>query len=142
MTARPQPRRKEGNIMTDNQIFYRCPICGNVIGMIYDSGVSPFCCGQPMEQLTADTVDGAVEKHVPVCTRKDGTLTVSVGKAPHPMISAHSILWIYLQTDRGGHRRILHPGDSPEACFRLCEGEVPLRVYAYCNVHGLWSADC
>lgn len=128
--------------MNDNLIFYRCPVCGNLVGMILDSGVNPVCCGQPMERLSANTTDGATEKHVPVFFRYGDTFTVAVGKTPHPMTDAHSIQWICLQTDRGIHRRILRPGESPEACFMLCRDETPLRVWAYCDIHGLWSADC
>ena len=34
----------------------------------------------------------------------------------------------------------LRPGESPRACFALCEGEELQEVYAYCNIHGLWKA--
>ena len=128
--------------MIKTQVFYRCPICGNIIGMIQDAGVVPVCCGQPMEQLTANSVDAAVEKHVPVIIQKDRMITVTVGETPHPMTNEHFISWIYLQTSLGGHRRILKPGDKAEACFCLCEGETPINVFSYCNIHGLWAADC
>ena len=128
--------------MIETQVFYRCPICGNIIGMIHDAGIIPICCGKPMELLTANTVDADVEKHVPVIAQEDGMITVTVGEMPHPMTDEHYISWIYLQTDCGGHRRILKPGEEAKACFRLCEGEAPIRVYSYCNIHGLWTADC
>ena len=52
----------------------------------------------------------------------------------------HSILWIYLKTDKGGYRKNLSPGEAPKAVFRLSD-ERPVAVYAYCNLHGLWKAD-
>ena len=46
--------------------FLRCPICGNLVEVINDSNVRVMCCGKPMEELVANTTDGATEKHVPV----------------------------------------------------------------------------
>ena len=57
------------------------------------------------------------------------------------MEEKHSIRWIYLQTDRGGQRRGLHPGEAPEAKFILAPGDIPVAAYAYCNLHGLWKAE-
>ena len=34
----------------------------------------------------------------------------------------------------------LHPGEKPEVCFALCEGDEVEAVYAYCNLHSLWKA--
>ncbi len=38
--------------------------------MIEDSGVTPVCCGEEMEELLPGMTDGAKEKHIPVCTKK------------------------------------------------------------------------
>ncbi len=35
--------------MDTNDKYYKCPLCGNVIKMIEDSGVVPYCCGEEME---------------------------------------------------------------------------------------------
>ena len=51
--------------------FYRCEHCGNVITHFVDSGVPVVCCGEPMKELTANTTDAAVEKHVPVVKVED-----------------------------------------------------------------------
>ena len=37
-------------------------------------------------------------------------------------------------------RKELHPGEKPEVCFALCEGDEVEAVYAYCNLHSLWKA--
>ena len=50
--------------------FYQCNHCGNVAVKPYDKGVPLMCCGEKMTELTANTVDAAVEKHVPVVTVK------------------------------------------------------------------------
>ena len=66
---------------------------------------------------------------------------VTVGSVEHPMTDAHLIEWIALQTNAGNQRKVLRPGDKPQACFALCEGEVVEAVYAYCNLHSLWKSE-
>lgn len=118
--------------------FYRCAYCGQIISVLRDEGIPIHCCDEPMEFLNPNTVDAAVEKHLPVAQRDGNLLTVRVGSAAHPMLPEHYIEWIYLHTETGGQRRILAPGGAPEAVFCV-EGETPLEVYAYCNLHGLWK---
>ena len=48
------------------------------------------------------------------------------------------IQWLYVETAQGGHIRYLHPGEAPRAVFELGD-ETPVAVYAYCNLHGLWT---
>lgn len=120
--------------------FLVCERCGNLVGVISDSGAPISCCGQPMKVIEAGTVEASREKHIPVVTVEGDTVKVSVGSAAHPMAEEHSILWVYLRTDKGGHRKNLAVGGSPEVCFRLCD-ETPVAVYAYCNLHGLWKTD-
>ena len=122
------------------QKFYVCERCGNIVGMIHDSGVNPVCCGQKMSRLEAGTVEASREKHVPVVTREGNTVKVAVGSVAHPMSEEHSITWIYLQTTKGGQRKALSPGEAPEVSFALSDEE-PVAAYAYCNLHGLWKAD-
>ena len=124
--------------MKNNNKFYICEHCGNIVGMIHDSGVNPVCCGQKMTKLEAGVTEASHEKHIPVVSVQNDTVKVSVGSVAHPMSEEHSILWVYLETDKGGQRKILNPGDSPEVTFALC-GEKPISVYAYCNLHGLWK---
>ncbi|MEA5038213.1 MAG: desulfoferrodoxin family protein [Clostridiaceae bacterium] len=120
--------------------FFRCKHCGNIVGLIHDSGVPVVCCGEPMEHLVPNTVDASQEKHVPVVTVKGDLVTVHIGAADHPMVEEHYIQWVYLQTDRGGHRKCLAPGEKPEVTFALHE-EKPLAAFAYCNLHGLWTKE-
>lgn len=51
--------------------FYKCMHCGNIAIKPFDAGVPLVCCGEKMTELTANTTDAAVEKHVPV-VRVDG----------------------------------------------------------------------
>ena len=120
--------------------FYICEHCGNIIGMIHDAGVPMVCCGQKMTHLVPGTVEASREKHIPVATVENGAVKVVIGSAPHPMTEEHGIQWVYLQTDRGGQRKCLSPGDAPEVVFALAD-EKPIAVYAYCNLHGLWAVE-
>ena len=56
------------------------------------------------------------------------------------MEEEHHIVWVYLQTDRGGQRKCLEVGKAPIVSFALTD-EKPIAVYAYCNIHGLWKKD-
>lgn len=122
------------------QKFLRCRHCGNLIGVIHDSGVPMICCGEPMQELKANTVEASQEKHIPVATVKDNLVDVVVGSVEHPMAPEHHIEWIYLQTTNGGQRKCLEVGKPPKASFALKDGK-PVAVYAYCNLHGLWKAE-
>ena len=86
-------------------------------------------------------LEASAEKHIPVPSVNGSVVKVAVGSVAHPMIEAHYISWIYLQTTVGGQRKNLVPGAAPEVTFALAEGETPVAVYAYCNLHGLWKAD-
>lgn len=50
------------------------------------------------------------------------------------------ILWVYLQTDKGGQRKCLEIGKAPVVTFALAD-EKPVAAYAYCNLHGLWKTE-
>lgn len=122
------------------QKCYICEHCGNIIAMVKDSGVPVMCCGQKMKEIIPGTVDAAMEKHVPVYRTEGNLVKVSVGATEHPMLPEHYIEWVSLQTRQGNQRKALHPGDKPEVCFAICEGDEVEAVYAYCNLHSLWKA--
>ena len=120
--------------------FFICEHCGNIVEMVKDKGVPVMCCGQKMTELIPGTSDGAVEKHVPVVTVNGNRVSVVVGEAEHPMLDAHYIEWIAIETSKGVQRKMLKPQQAPEAEFMLTDGESVEAVYAYCNLHGLWKA--
>ena len=91
------------------------------------------------EELTANTTDGAYEKHVPVIEQNGDSVTVRVGSVDHPMLDVHYIEWILLETAQGFQIHYLKPGMKPEAVFRVNEPVVA--AYEYCNLHGLWKAE-
>lgn len=118
-----------------------CKHCGNVVEMLHDSGVSIICCGEPMGEPAANTVDASQEKHLPRLELQVNTYYVQVGDVPHPMTEGHHIEWIELVTNRGVHRWELKPGERPATRLAFDITEKPLAVYAYCNLHGLWMND-
>ena len=117
----------------DDHKFFVCKHCGNIVGLIHNAGVPLICCGEPMQELKANTTEAAQEKHVPVVTVAGDTVTVSVGSVSHPMTSEHSIQWIYLQTKHGGQRKALLPEEEPKAVYKLVDDE-PVAAFAYCNL--------
>ena len=90
--------------------------------------------------MIPNTSDGAGEKHVPVVQVDGQTVTVTVGSVEHPMLEAHSIQWILLETKEGRQRKALKPGDKPTAVFALAPGDTAVAAYEYCNLHGLWKS--
>ena len=120
--------------------FYRCSRCGNLVYFMESSGVPVICCGKPMAELIPNTVDAAQEKHVPAAASKEGgKIDVQVGSVPHPMTDEHHIAWIAVAKKDRTICANLKSGEAPEAKF--CASDEPVTVYAYCNLHGLWSAD-
>ena len=122
------------------QKFFICEKCGNVIAMVKESGVRVVCCGQKMTELIPGTVEASHEKHIPVYRVENGKVIVTVGSVEHPMAEEHHIEWVSLQTKFGNQRKLLNPGEKPEVCFSICDGDEVEAVYAYCNLHGLWKA--
>ena len=119
----------------------KCEMCGKIAGIIQDSACPTKCCGEPMAELVPNTSDGAHEKHVPVVAIDGDVVTVTVGEAEHPMLDAHYIQWIMLETNLGRARRELTPGSALRAQFRLAEDEKPIAAYEYCNLHGFWKKE-
>lgn len=119
--------------------FFKCKHCGKIIAVVNDTPVPTICCGEAMEELLPNTQDGVHEKHIPIFEVKDNVVHVKVGEVDHPMMEAHYIMWIALQTNMGNQRKVLKPGEKPEACFALLPGEKVVRVFEYCNLHGLYA---
>lgn len=96
------------------------------------------CTDLGMNAINANTVDAALEKHVPATEYKDGVLHVQVGSVEHPMLPEHYIEWIVVETKDGMMMKNLKPGDAPRAEFSIAQEDV-VAVYELCNLHGLWK---
>ncbi|MCR5149057.1 MAG: desulfoferrodoxin FeS4 iron-binding domain-containing protein [Eubacterium sp.] len=119
----------------------KCMTCGNIVTVLNEGGGTITCCGSAMTELVPNTSDGAGEKHVPVVTVDGAKVSVAVGSVEHPMLDAHYIQWIALETDKGVQFKNLKPGEKPVAEFVLADGEKAVAAYEYCNLHGLWKTD-
>ena len=121
--------------------FLRCKVCGKIVALVNDCSSCPTkCCGEAMEEIPVNTQDGAHEKHLPVYVVEGNIVKVKVGEVDHPMLDAHYIQWIALETNKGNQRKVLKPGDAPACEFALLPGEQVIAVYEFCNLHGLYKA--
>ena len=118
--------------------IYKCPICGNIVGVIHVGGGSLVCCGQNMELLKEKINDQGLEKHVPLIEKTADGYKVKVGSIAHPMETNHYIEWIELIADNRSYRHYLKPDDAPETEF--CVKAVTVTAKEYCNLHGLWRS--
>lgn len=121
-----------------NTSFYKCEICGNIIGLIDGDVEHLMCCGKKLTKLEANVEDAAVEKHVPVYEKVENEIVVKVGSVEHPMEKEHYIMWIAQMTDNETTRIRLYPEQETTVRFKYVPGAT---LYAYCNKHGLWKAD-
>jgi superoxide reductase len=117
---------------------YKCSVCGNIVEVLHVGGGTLVCCNKEMVLLEENTVEAAVEKHVPVVAKAEGGFKVTVGSVAHPMEQQHFIEWIELIADGKSYTAFLGPGDAPEAFFAIDAAAVTAR--AYCNLHGLWKS--
>ncbi|MGI5901589.1 MAG: desulfoferrodoxin family protein [Desulfitobacteriia bacterium] len=118
-------------------VFFKCEICGNMVGLIKNGGGKLVCCDEPMLKLEANTENASREKHIPVAVRKGSQICVEVGSEVHPMTEEHLIEWIAVVGEEGTERISLGSGQEPKATF--CDKK-NADVYAYCNLHGLWKS--
>ena len=118
---------------------YKCEVCGIITEIVSDGGGSLVCCGEDMVLQSENTVDAAVEKHVPVIEKGDGFIKVKVGSVAHPMEEEHYIQWIELLADGKAYTQFLEPGEAPEAVFNVTADKVTVREF--CNLHGHWKAE-
>jgi len=123
--------------MTELNQIYKCPICGNIVEIVGKAGGTLVCCGKPMLLLEENSVNAAVEKHVPVVEQSGKEVFVKVGEVEHPMTEEHYIQWIEVITENKTYKKFLKPNEKPEATFII--EEVIVSVREYCNLHGLWK---
>ena len=119
-------------------VIKKCEKCGAMVHVLEDChcgncGIQ--CCGEQMKELVPNSVDAAVEKHVPVCEVRDEKVYVTVN---HVMDEDHYIEWIAFECEHKTTFKYLKPGKDAKA---HCKYKPGMTVYAYCNKHGLWKAE-
>ena len=118
--------------------FYRCKKCRNLVIKLNVGRCTPACCGEPMDELNVNTVDAALEKHIPVLVEEEGNKYIAVGSVEHPMTDEHYIEWVVAEYDNRYEITKFNPGEKPKA--KVYGGD-PKNIYAYCNLHGLWGKE-
>jgi len=119
-------------------VLKRCEKCGAMVKVFKDCtckdcGIQ--CCGEQMKELVPNSVDAAVEKHVPTYQVYGGKIMVKVN---HVMDEDHYIEWIAYVYENRERIKYLTPGEEAEVTFKYKPGAV---LYAYCNKHGLWKKE-
>ena len=124
--------------MKNELIIKKCNQCGALIKVFKDCNCNNcgiICCDKPMETLIPNSVDAAVEKHVPTYEKIDNEIIVKVN---HVMEKEHYIEWIALVTENKEYTVYLYPEQNAECRFPYINGAT---LYAYCNKHGLWKSE-
>ena len=119
-------------------VVKKCKSCGALVKVLQDCNCQScgiVCCGEEMEVLVPNSVDAAVEKHVPTYEVKDGKIFVTVN---HVMEDDHFIEWISIVHDNREITTYFKPGE--EATTHCCKYVPGTILYSYCNKHGLWKA--
>lgn len=99
------------------------------------------CCGEEMELLVPKTAEAGNEKHLPVVEKiAENKISVKVGSVQHPMLEEHSIQWIFVENGDRKEIKTFEPGDVPAAEF-VVDFSKPVKVYEFCNLHGLWLTE-
>ena len=124
--------------MKNELVIKRCKSCGAMVKVLKDCtcencGIK--CCGEEMEILVPNSVDAAVEKHVPTYEKVEDEIFVKVN---HVMDKEHYIEWIALVKDNKEYTVNLYPEQNAECRFKYIPGST---IYAYCNKHALWKKD-
>jgi superoxide reductase len=127
--------------MTQKQEIYRCNICGNIVEVLHNSTGILECCKNPMELLNEKEEGTGTEKHLPVIEETDEGVKVKIGSIPHPMEENHCIEMVEIITDGNIFRKLLKPGDKPEAEFEIKKEDInKIQIREYCSIHGLWKS--
>lgn len=127
--------------MTENNEIYRCDICGNIVEVLHSGPGDLVCCKNPMILLEEKEEEAGFEKHLPVLEKTDKGIKIKVGSIPHPMEENHYIEWVEVIADDKVYRKVLKPGDAPEAEFDVKLDDVnQLQLREYCSIHGLWKS--
>lgn len=116
----------------------KCKTCGALVKVIEDCncpGCGIKCCNEEMKELIPNSVDAAIEKHVPTYEIKDGKIFVKVN---HVMEEEHYIEWISIVSKNKECTTYLKPGKDAVAHCKYVPG---MAIYSYCNKHGLWKID-
>lgn len=117
-----------------------CPHCKR-ISFTYPKSSKLVCCGEEMLYLEPKTYEEGNEKHLPVVEKLgENKIRVKVGSVTHPMLETHWIQWIFIENGDRNQLKHFNPGEEPAAEF-VVDLSKPVKVYEFCNLHGLWMTE-
>lgn len=115
-----------------------CENCGATVQVEKDckcKGCGISCCGKPMKEIKANSVDCAVEKHKPCYEIVGNEIVVSVN---HVMEENHLIEYVYLLSKNKTIKVSFNANETAKVVLPYIKGS---KIYAYCNKHGLWETE-
>ena len=119
-------------------VVKKCNKCGAIVKVLEDCNCEDCgikCCGEQMVVVKPNSVDATFEKHVPNYEIDGENIIVTVN---HVMEEDHYIEWISAVTEDMEVTKYLKPGDEAKMVCKYTKG---MKLYAYCNKHGLWEKD-
>ena len=142
------------------QKFYKCNECGNIIGVINNTGIPLHCCNKEMEELIPKHLNyssssgqksqilnppehglAPIKKTIFKINNNtsdsDNSISLIIDKA---YLSPESLCWAYLKTEKGGQRKNLINKDYPIVDFKIVD-DTPISAYFYCSNQGLFKMD-
>lgn len=120
-------------------IFY-CKHCKRIV-YTYFGGGTLTCCGEEMTLLQPKKMDQGNEKHLPVVEYEGiDQIKVTVGSVLHPMATEHWIQWILVAQDSTYQIKTFNSGETPIWSFSI-NPDQKIKVYEFCNLHGLWLTE-
>lgn len=105
--------------MKNELLIKKCASCGALVKVIEDCtcencGIK--CCGEEMKLLVPNSVDAAVEKHIPTYQLVEDEIFVNVN---HVMEKEHFIEWICLVADNKEFFVRLYPEQMLSVVFLI-----------------------
>ena len=116
----------------------KCKACGKVVEIIQEGCPTINCCGEKMVLVEPNTVDAANEKHIPYTQIDENKVFVKIGEIEHPMEEKHYINFVVAEYENKQIKKYFKPGEKPETTFDYEKG---MKIYSYCNLHGLWIKE-
>lgn len=119
-------------------VIKKCTKCGALVKVLEDCNCDNcgiVCCGSPMVTLKSNSVDASFEKHVPTYEINGDEITVVVN---HVMEPDHYIEWISVVVGKEETTKYFAPGEEAKMVCKYTPG---MKLYSYCNKHGLWENE-
>ena len=124
--------------------FFKCMHCGNVAIKVLDQGVPDVLLRRGHGRAYGEQHRRCVrEARAAGCGRWcERARAGGRGRPSHDQSRTSSPWWFWSRKRAGAPVFApLTPADAPEANFTVAAGDKPVKVYEYCNLHGLWVEE-